>query len=79
MSYDVSNVKENVDLLKDVLELNQVIIPKLISRSLYLHSITFPEIIKHLSDEKTLKIRNELKTFLDQSQYYLDSLEVSCQ
>ena len=76
---DNSNVDENIDLVKDVLELNQVIIPKLINKLPYLHSITFPQIKEHLPKDKLLKIGDELKTFLVQSQCYLDTLEDSCQ
>lgn len=76
---DNSSINANIDLVKDVLELNQVIIPKLISKLPYLHSITFPQIKEHLKDEKLLEIQNNLKIFLNQSQCYLDTLEDSCQ
>ena len=76
---DNSNINANIDLVKDVLELNQGVIPKLINKLPYLHSLTFPQIKEHLPKDKLLKIRNELKIFLVQSQCYLDSLQDSCQ
>ncbi len=75
----LEEVSENIDLTKDVLELSQDIIPKLISKTLFIHSTTFPQIKKHISKEKMKSIRSGLKTFLDQSRCYLDTFEDPCQ
>ena len=70
---------DNIDFLKDVFELNEVIIPNLIKKTLFLHALTFPEMNKSFSNEELIKIKNELKTFLSQSQSYLDIRQDSCQ
>jgi hypothetical protein len=79
MANDISYIEQNINLTKNLFLLNEVIIPKLLNRSLYLQSLTFPQIKEIVSDEKYNIIINDFKTFLDQSQYYLNNFEDPCQ
>jgi hypothetical protein len=79
MANDISYIEQNINLNKNLFLLNEVIIPKLLNRSLYLQSLTFPQIKEIISDEKYNIIINDFKTFLDQSQYYLNNFEDPCQ
>jgi hypothetical protein len=79
MANDISYIEQNINLTKNLFLLNEVIIPKLLKRSLYLQSLTFPQIKEIVSDEKYNIIINDFKTFLDQSQYYLNNFEDPCQ
>ena len=66
-------MSDSVDLTKDVFHLNEVIIPNLIKKTLFIHSLTFPQIKEHFKKEELDKLNKNLKTFLDQSQCYLDT------
>ena len=66
-------MSDSVDLTKDIFHLNEVIIPNLIKKTLFLHSLTFPQIQEHFKEEELIELKKNLKTFLDQSQCYLDT------
>lgn len=75
----MSEVDSNIMLSENLFFFNNEIIPKLLNHSLYLHSLTFPQIRGVFSDKKYNKIVKDFETFLNQSQCYLDTLEDSCQ
>jgi len=59
---DVSEI-QNINLTKDLLLLYEVIIPKLLNHSLYLHSLTFFQIKNIFQMKNTIILLKNLKPF----------------